>query len=151
MNSRVQNIKITKTKDYSIFNKLAKKTGLEVADSRNFSNGWIAIHKEVCIGGISLKTDGKKYFLDMIAVDKKFQKSGVGKRLMFFLLEYLKKRKVRELYVDTKVPKFFRKFCFKRIPRSKSPKFSDCWNCPKYGRSCFPVHMMLELKRVKFN
>lgn len=145
MNPKISEIKIIETKDYEIFNTLAKKFDLETSGLNDYFKAWVAISNRKNIGGISLKKRGKIYLLDIIAVDRKYQKLGLGKKLVLTLLEYLKKRKVSKLYVNTKVPEFFKKFNFKEIPPSKSPIFSDCWNCPQYNKTCFPVHMILKL------
>ena len=141
-----QEINIIETKDYEIFNTFAKKFDLETSGLKDYFKAWVAISDDKNIGGISLKRRGKTYLLDIIAVDKKYQKLGLGKKLMLILLRYLKKEKIPKIYVNTKIPNFFKKFNFRKIPRSKSPKFSDCWNCPQYNKTCFPTHMVLELK-----
>lgn len=142
-------IKIVETKDYQIFNDFAVKFNLETSGLKDYFKAWVSIHRGRKVGGISLKKRGKTYLLDMIAVDKKYQRKGLGRRLMQILLNYLKKEGIPRVYTNTVAPEFFKKFGFKKIPRSKSPKFSDCWNCPKYNVSCFPTSMLLELRDLK--
>jgi N-acetylglutamate synthase-like GNAT family acetyltransferase len=136
--------KIVETKDFEIFNTFVKKFDLEDTGLDYYYKAWVAISNGKKVGGISLKKKGKTYLLDIIAVDKKFQKKGLGKKLLLILLRYLKKEKVPRLYVDTKIPEFFSKFGFKKV--SKPTKISSCWNCSRYGKTCCPTHMVLELK-----
>jgi len=140
----LEKIKIVETKDFEIFNTFVKKFDLEDNGLDYYYKAWITIANGKEVGGISLKKKGKTYLLDIIAVDKKYQKQGLGKKLLLTLLNYLKKEKVSRVYVDTKIPEFFSKFSFKKI--LKPPKISACWNCPRYGKTCCPTHMMLELK-----
>ena len=149
MNSNGPEIKIIETKDYEIFSILARKFDLETSGIGDYFKAWVTISDGKKVGGISLKKKDKTYLLDIIAVDKNYQKKGLGKKLLLILLKYLKKEKIPKVYVNTKVPEFFKKFNFKKIPRSKSPKFSDCWTCPQYNKTCFPTPMALELKDFK--
>ena len=140
----MEEIKIVETKDFEIFNTFVKKFDLEDTGLDYYYKAWIAVFNGKKVGGISLKKKGETYLLDIIAVDKKFQRKGLGKKLLLTLLRYLKKEKIPKVYVDTKVPEFFSRFNFKEIP--KPPKISACWNCSRYGKTCCPTHMILELK-----
>lgn len=145
-----QEVKIIETKDYEIFKTLGKRLDLEVSGINDYYKAWVAIFNGKKVGGISLERQGRTYLLGVIVVDKKFQRLGLGKKLVLTLLEYLKKEKIPRVYVNTKVPEFFRKLNFKKIPHSEAPKFADCKDCSKYHKTCFPTHMLLELKDFKF-
>jgi N-acetylglutamate synthase-like GNAT family acetyltransferase len=144
-----QKVKIIETKNYEIFKTLGKKFDLEISGKKDYFKAWVAVSNGKKIGGISLERQENTYLLGVIVVDKNFQKLGLGKKLVLTLLEYLKKEKIPKVYVNTKVPEFFLKFNFKKIPHSKVPKFQDCSYCPKYHKTCFPTHMLLELKDFK--
>lgn len=83
-----------------------------------------------------------------IAIKKKFQKKGYGRKLIENLLKEAEEIDIKRVFVLTYIPEFFEKFGFERIPKSKLPHkiWGDCINCPKFPR-CDEIAMMKTIKK----
>lgn len=83
-----------------------------------------------------------------IAIKRKFQKKGYGKKLVEKLLEEAKELEIKKIFVLTYNPNFFSKFEFERIQKSKLPHkiWVDCINCPKFPR-CDEIAMLKILEK----
>ncbi|MGB9677409.1 MAG: N-acetyltransferase [Candidatus Ratteibacteria bacterium] len=83
-----------------------------------------------------------------IAIKKKYQKKGYGKKLVENLLKEAEDLDIKKIFVLTYIPNFFSKFGFERIQKSKLPHkiWSDCINCPKFPR-CDEIAMLKILKK----
>ncbi len=69
-----------------------------------------------------------------LAVDKKFQKRGLGALLMRSLLEEAAGLEIEKVFALSYQPKFFKKFGFKTVSKSKLPHkiWAECCHCPKF-------------------
>ena len=83
-----------------------------------------------------------------IAIKKKFQKKGYGKKLIESLLKEAEEIDIKKVFVLTYVPQFFEKFGFERTTKSKLPHkiWVDCINCPKFPR-CDEIPMIKIIKK----
>ncbi|MGC8977459.1 MAG: N-acetyltransferase [Candidatus Ratteibacteria bacterium] len=83
-----------------------------------------------------------------IAIKKKYQKKGYGKKLVENLLKEAEDLDIKKIFVLTYIPDFFSKFGFEKIQKSKLPRkiWSDCINCPKFPR-CDEIAMLKILKK----
>lgn len=83
-----------------------------------------------------------------LAILKKFQKKGYGKKLLENLLAEAEEIGLEKIFVLTYIPEFFEKFGFEKIAKSKLPHkiWFDCINCPKFPR-CDEIGMMKNLKK----
>lgn len=82
-----------------------------------------------------------------LAVDEKFIGKGLGRKLVSLAIDEAKRLKVRKVFCLTYIPKFFKKFGFKNIPRKDLPHkiWTECLNCHKFP-NCDEQAMMRRLK-----
>jgi amino-acid N-acetyltransferase len=85
-----------------------------------------------------------------VAVDKKYQKSGIGTGLVKTVLKRIEEYRPVEILVLTFTPDFFRKFGFKEVSKKKIMHkiYMGCLNCTKYESpfTCPEVAMTLYFK-----
>jgi len=69
-----------------------------------------------------------------LAVEKKQQKKGIGSQLIEALLDEARGLQVKDVFALSYKPKFFKKFGFRVISKSKLPHkvWAECCNCPKF-------------------
>ncbi|MBU2541393.1 MAG: N-acetyltransferase [Candidatus Omnitrophica bacterium] len=69
-----------------------------------------------------------------LAVINRFRSRGIGSALVLKAMEEARSLGIKNIFVLTYVPKFFKKFGFRRINRLKLPHkiWLECCNCPKF-------------------
>jgi len=70
-----------------------------------------------------------------LAVDEKYQKQGIGKKLINSLEKEAKQLGIKQLLTLTYQKEFFDKLGFKEIPKEEVPEhkvWSDCIKCPHF-------------------
>lgn len=69
-----------------------------------------------------------------LAVDKKYQKRGIGRALVSACVQEARQMGAKELFALTYAPGFFQRMGFKKIPHNKLPHkiWAECINCPKF-------------------
>ena len=69
-----------------------------------------------------------------LAVDKKYQREGIGKALVETCIDEAKSLGAKKVFTLTYVPDFFKKIGFARIAHGKLPHkiWAECINCPKF-------------------
>jgi len=69
-----------------------------------------------------------------LAVDKRRQKKEIGKNMVDNCLKEAKELNVKNIFVLTYAPNFFKKFGFKKISKRKLPHkvWTECYKCPKF-------------------
>lgn len=67
-------------------------------------------------------------------IESKYRRKGYGSKLLNFALKEAKKIGLKSVFVLTKIPDFFIRHNFKKIPKSILPQkiWKDCYNCPKF-------------------
>ncbi|MCM8767814.1 MAG: N-acetyltransferase [Candidatus Omnitrophica bacterium] len=78
-----------------------------------------------------------------VAIKKKYQKKGYGKKIVEELLKEAEQIKIKKVFVLTNNPAFFSKLGFEKISKQKLPHkiWIDCINCPKFPK-CDEIPMM---------
>jgi len=82
-----------------------------------------------------------------LAVDKKYQGKGIGKKLVKSLLEEAKELGLKEVLVLTYKKEFFEKLGFKEIEKEAIPEkkiWADCIKC-KFFPNCNEVALIISL------
>ncbi len=81
-----------------------------------------------------------------IAVDPRFQKLGLGRRLAQFLIDEAEELEVARVMAFTYVTGFFEKLGFEVVEHESLPHkvFTDCLKCPKFHK-CDEVAVVKEL------
>jgi len=82
-----------------------------------------------------------------LAVAANRQKKGLGSLLVQTCLEEAADLKVGSVFALTFKPKFFRRFGFRIIPKSRLPHkvWAECCNCPKFP-DCGEIAVMKKIK-----
>lgn len=88
------------------------------------------------LGGASLVYDEDVFILKTVAVKKEFQGRGLGRLLVQRAEAEARKRGAQCLYLNAKVPEFYKKLGFEIIRRDDAPDISDCQNCHRYHNGC---------------
>ncbi len=83
-----------------------------------------------------------------LAVKPKHTKQGIGTLLVKQALEEAANISIKKVFCLTYIPKFFRKFGFRKIEKRYLPHkiWNECINCPKFP-NCDEVPMLKRLKR----
>jgi amino-acid N-acetyltransferase len=83
-------------------------------------------------------------------IEKKFRGKGFGKKLIDAAVREAKGLGLKSIFVLTKIPKFFKKYGFRRIPRKELPHkiWKDCFNCPKFP-DCDEQALIFHVKNAK--
>jgi amino-acid N-acetyltransferase len=81
-----------------------------------------------------------------LAVEERFQKRGIGTALVEACIQEAKQLGVKNLFVLTYIPQYFKRFGFKRISHEKLPHkiWAECINCPKFP-NCKEVALIKKL------
>ncbi len=83
-----------------------------------------------------------------VAVSQKHQKKDIGTKLIKQCLKEAKQLGIKQVFVLTYVPEFFKKFGFRRIPKEKLPHkiWAECIRCPKFP-DCNEVALIKNIAR----
>lgn len=67
-------------------------------------------------------------------IEKNYRGRGYGNKLLTFAINEARKIGLKSVFVLTKIPDFFIKYGFKKIPKKILPQkiWKDCFNCPKF-------------------
>ena len=130
---------------------LYKNGGLELKDDvmwfhePKFS---LLIKKDDIIIGASscYNLDNEIWILDAIVIKEEYSGQGYGLFLLDKIMEIIRNKNGKKVFIIAKVPKFFEKYGFLNIKRKEAPDFSECFSCQEYMKSCFPETMVYILK-----
>jgi amino-acid N-acetyltransferase len=82
-----------------------------------------------------------------VAVLPKFQKKGIGSRLVRKCIEEADSLGLKKVFALTTRPDFFKRLGFRQVPNDDLPKiiWSECKDCLKYPDKCNEIPMLLDL------
>jgi amino-acid N-acetyltransferase len=123
----------------SIINSFAKR-GFMLARSlnelyENLRDFWVYELEQRVVGCCALHISWKDFAeIKSLAVDKRFQKRGIGTALVETCIQEAKQLGVKNIFVLTYIPGYFKRFGFKKISHEKLPHkiWAECINCPKF-------------------
>ena len=102
----------------------------------NIRDFWVCEQKNKIIGSCALHPVGWENMAEIksLAVLRNNQRKGIGRTLVNNCIEEAKVLKIKNLFVLTYVPKFFKQLGFKKISKSKLPHkiWADCYKCHKF-------------------
>ncbi|MBN1406040.1 MAG: N-acetyltransferase [Candidatus Omnitrophica bacterium] len=84
-----------------------------------------------------------------LAVNPVYRKKGIGKDLVEKAMDEAARIKLKKVFCLTYIPKFFRKFGFRKIEKRYLPHkiWNECINCPKFP-NCDEVPMIKKIKKT---
>jgi len=135
----------------NIINNFAKD-GLMLARSlnelyENLRDFWVYEVEKKVVGCCALHISWEEFAeIKSLAVEKRFQKRGIGTALVEACIQEAKQLGVKNLFVLTYIPQYFKRFGFKKISHEKLPHkiWAECINCPKFP-NCKEVALIKKL------
>ena len=109
----------------------------------------VAVRAKTLIGCCALHICWKNLAeLKALAVRPKHRKKGTGALLVKEALEEAGRINIKKIFCLTYIPKYFRKFGFRKIEKKRLPHkiWSECINCPKFPK-CDEVPMLKKMKK----
>jgi len=143
--------KISETKDYAPLVSFFVAQGLEFEEGEGYGDdevvkAWRADDEAGALAGACvLATREGKLICDGIATAESLRGTGVGRELLFLLLEEARKFGADEVFLVARAPAFFAKYGFEEVARADAPEFFECFTCPQYGKTCNPQVMHRKL------
>jgi amino-acid N-acetyltransferase len=116
----------------------------------NIRDFWVAVDSQrKLIGCAGLHIVGWDNLAEIksLAVASKNQKKGIGALLVNACLKEASDLKIEDVFALSYKPKFFKKFGFKTVAKSKLPHkvWAECCNCPKFPR-CGEVALIKKIR-----
>lgn len=126
-----------------------KENGLEFDEDFNYISSplfsYVIQDKGEIIGAITCSKIDNNFIIEAVAVNEKYRKSGMGKKLVIRAINKMKQLDGKIIYLNSKEPLFFGKLGFK-YEQGKVNFFENCLNCPEYNITCFPRVMKYQIK-----
>lgn len=149
---RESSVRLDCTADYEKLIPLFIRAGLEI-DERKPEG--LLVCTEITepdqgqlIGGAFLVYKNGAYLIKALAVEDGWRGRGFGTRLVEDMLDRAAGLGAREVYLNAKVPEFYRKLGFSAVRDGREKDLSDCVSCSRYGRDCHPQVMKKESART---
>lgn len=152
----MKDLEIKETKEYKKLVPFFIENGLEFTDEdaeavpTDIVKCWEVTEQgeggEQLIGGFVLAKREGEFICDGIAVDRRWRRERLGKRLLDTGIDEVIRQGGDRMYLVARAPGFFRKSGFITVPREKAPNFFECLTCPQYGVTCHPEVMRIDLK-----
>jgi amino-acid N-acetyltransferase len=102
----------------------------------NIRDYWVCKENKKIMGCCGLHVVGWDNLAELksLAVAKSKQRRGIARELVNSCLKEAKELKIKKVFVLTYIPAFFKKFGFKKIPKSRLPHkiWIECCQCPKF-------------------
>lgn len=141
---------LKETDEYERLVEFMKNFGLEFNVDEKVDNQIIKCWKVVqepdyLVGGIILGKRNGEYVIDGMAVDTPMRKTGIGRIMAEKLIKEVRKLGGERIWLVAKVPEFYEKLGFVRVPWEEAPDFFSCGRCEQCGVDCFPAAMKMEL------
>ncbi|MFH0732409.1 MAG: N-acetyltransferase [Candidatus Omnitrophota bacterium] len=105
---------------------------------------FVALKGKTVIGCCALHVCWKDLAeIKALAVKPKFKGKGIGRMLVEANLQEAVNIKIKKVFCLTYIPRFFRKFGFRKIDKKYLPHkiWNECINCPKFPK-CDEVSMI---------
>ncbi|MCX7698781.1 MAG: N-acetyltransferase [Candidatus Goldbacteria bacterium] len=136
-------VRFAKVNDAIFIHKIIKKYALEfdliprsIADIYTQIRDFYILEenkKRIGVIGLHIYWDDLGEIRSFI-IEKNYRNKGYGTKLLDFAIKEAKKIGLKSVFVLTKIPDFFVKYGFKKIPKKNLPQkiWKDCFNCPKF-------------------
>ncbi len=101
----------------------------------NLRDFWVYTEKRKILGCCALHLSWKDLAeIKSLAVEESFQNKGIGSALVEASLKEAKEFTVKEVFVLSYSPDYFKRFGFKKISKERLPHriWQECIKCPKF-------------------
>ena len=85
------------------------------------------------------------YVIKAVAVEKEYRGNGLGVLLVREILNEAERRGADKVFLNAKIPDFYKKLGFEILQREKAPAISDCSTCSRYLHGCEPEIMVKKI------
>ncbi len=147
-------IRIIPTEDHESLNGFYERNGLEISDEEPVGTdavqSWILYRGGDMAGAATLAVRQGEYILDGIALDSAFRGEELGTSLLRTVIDEVKRRGGRRLFLVARAPGFFAWNGFLEVDREDAPLFFECFGCDQYQTVCFPKVMRYEIPEENF-
>lgn len=146
-----KSIKLIHTMEYKRFIPLFVRSGLEIDEKEECPAGLITcLELKKCgtdetIGAAVLIYTEDVYVIKAVAVEAEYRGKGYGIQLVRQMLDEAASRGADKVYLNAKIPEFYKKLGFETLQREKAPAISDCSECSRYLHGCEPEIMMKKI------
>ncbi len=84
-------------------------------------------------------------------IEKKYRGKRLGEKLLETAVKEAAGIGIKKVFALTKIPDFFARYGFKKLPRAKLPHkvWTDCINCAKYPKHCDETAMIFRMRPKK--
>jgi len=113
----------------------------------NLRDFWVYTEKRKILGCCALHLSWKDLAeIKSLAVEESFQNKGIGSVLVEASLKEAKEFAVKEVFVLSYSPDYFKKFGFKKISKERLPHriWQECIKCPKFP-DCKEIALIKQL------
>jgi N-acetylglutamate synthase-like GNAT family acetyltransferase len=146
MGAALNAIKRLTPDQYGLLIDVSRRNDLEEPtpeDLAGIKAAWGIIGQDgILLASVALLERENCWVLDCLAVDASFRGTGLGRQLVALAEASIQAVELTfDLYLVTKVPGFFSKLGYYKLPRSEAPDFSECFRCERYQVTCFPEVM----------
>lgn len=118
------------------------RNGLEIAADSGAPEGLLTCMEMIeqttgkRVGGASLVYQQNEFIMKTVAIEKEWQGKGLGTILVEAVVDEAKRRGAKRIYLNAKVPEFYKKLGFVVVQKEDAPDISDCINCHRYHHGC---------------
>ena len=151
LEKRKEDFKIVDSMNYEEMIPMFIEAGLEMEPNEKRPLGLLQCYELIDnntgrrIGGASLVYMCDEYVIKTVAIEKAYQGKGLGTDLVKTIMQDAKKRGATRIYLNAKVPKFYKTLGFTIVSHDEAPDISTCHLCHRYHNGCESEIMMKDL------
>ncbi len=152
MEDSIKSVIIKETKKQKDLIDFYISRGIEFDDTKMYFHdplfSYVAEIDGAFVGSITICKEQDAFVLDEVAVVENRQGMGICKLLVSRAIErILNEFGDNDLFLVAKNFKVFLGMGFEVVARDNAPKFSECFNCSDFEKTCFPKIMKKSLKK----
>ena len=151
LEKRKEDFKIVHSMNYEEMIPMFIEAGLEMEPNEKRPLGLLECYELIDnntgrrIGGASLVYMCDEYVIKTVAIEKAYQGKRLGTDLVKTIMQDAKKRGATRIYLNAKVPEFYKTLGFTIVSHDEAPDISTCHLCHRYHNGCESEIMMKDL------
>lgn len=144
---KAEEYKIVKSMNYEEMIPMFIEAGLEMEPDEKVPENLLSCYEMIeeisskRIGGASLVFMDNVFVIKTVAIQKEFQRKGLGTKLISYVMEDIRNRGGTKVYLNAKIPDFYEALGFQILDRKNAPDISNCHLCDNYHNGCNPEIM----------
>ena len=151
LEKRKEDFKIVHSMNYEEMIPMFIEAGLEMDPNEKRPSGLLECYELIDnntgkrVGGASLVYTCDEYVIKTVAIEKAYQGKGLGTDLVKTIMQDAKERGAKRIYLNAKVPEFYKTLGFTIVSHDEAPDISTCHLCHRYHNGCDSEIMMKDL------